>query len=62
MLGLEPKPKHPAAWKPSSPRSSEKGNNLHKAVIVKRANFFLKNICLQGTEEHWGKKTKLQVI
>lgn len=27
---VEPNPNHPAAWEPSSPRNSEKGNNLHK--------------------------------
>jgi len=37
MLGLEPKPKHPAAQKPSSPRNSEKGNNLHKSSDWKKS-------------------------
>lgn len=32
-----------------------------KAVTGKRTNFFLKKLCLQGTEQHWCKKPKLQV-
>lgn len=37
MLGLEPKAKLPAAWKPRSPRNSEKGNNLHKSIDWKKS-------------------------
>lgn len=33
-----------------------------KALTGKRTNFLLKVLCLQGTEQHWGKTTKLQGI
>jgi len=47
---------------PAHLETVKKGIISTKAVTGKRANFFLKQLCLQGTEQHWGEKPKPQVL
>lgn len=59
---MEPNPKHPAAWSPAHLGAGRKGIISTNAGTGTRSNSSVKKLCLQGTEQEWARKPKLQVI